>query len=1220
MNANSHEWKGKTQIRAAVAFLAATMLVFCTTAAGSSFYKGPALFSTRPGETKSLQTIARFGPVGMGIDLVQPAFAMKIHNIEEGSPAAAAGKLKAGQYIETINGQKLKDIDPRIQLGKILAAAEATDGVLKFMVKDAPNAKASEVIVKVPVLGAYSKTWPLNCAKSERIVRAYGDYLATKKSGGTGLEGFQLLFLLSTGEDKDLATARKWIRKIVADCKSGRGVSNYAWFIGIAGTPLCEYYLRTGDRSVLPVIQAYADHARANQVHGGWAGRGGLAAVTYGGGGGHLNAGGTAVVTFLCLAKECGVDVDERTLQTALTHFYRWAGRGNNPYGDNRPETGFIDNGKNGNLALAMAAAASLTPDGESSLYARARDTCAMTSFYTTSFMLHGHTGGGIGEVWRSAAMGLLYDKAPAKYRQFMDNRQWIYELSRRYTGSFGIVGGARYDNETWGAGLALTYTIPRKTLRISGAPKTPYVHEYKLPVRPWGNKADDAFESLEAAADRNGHKQDLSKETLAHDSSRAVILRFKESPDISDDVLRAYAHHQDHEIRKLATRKIMGFNSNRLGWKTSGGKARLGLLVELLQDKDPRVRQAAIDGLIYAGAGAKYFTREVFDLLIGMVENPAESWWVKVNAMLALGQGPADMLVGHVDRILPYLRDKEWWLQNAALTALTPLASDKRCYERVLPAIGELLQTCETYNAVAPIRWTLMSRLKEASPEVQALATKMLGQSFASFDAPKVTPGGQDISRAYDSQLGILAGSLVQVRGGYDKLYDLAKQRFPKEPLPYMELFLSADPSEFGPRLQKAIVPIIRDQLIYAYIGKNRRSLMGEVNRTRNVVHLKGKIDELTDLYRRIGVHDYDWHNFGPDLRNQPWEYYTFDPKEKQAYDVSPWRYRKVTYPEGMANWYAADFDPAKAGWKTGLPLFGQYNGKQVTDAAHCSNPDCVCRDPMLTLWDKEVLLVRKTFKVPPMKPGYLYRLRTGQGQHVGSGSGFRVYINGRLLYEAKEGNGRRVGGRPRGAFITADFAKEFAKGEITVAATAFLRYGSKAIVTMPPVPQGTFGIWLEEMKLPPLDDATVRKSATVLPMLSSKWQAAQAPNNAELQTGDDMFRYDGKFVANPKILGNWKTVTQVQTIDEFNPADKPRLRRPQIAQITFKDQGRTDNGLMIWTGDTLMDLDRLQALKMVVKKVGGADYLFVEAGGFSTRNKPGWQSPWYVLKQAGK
>jgi len=66
-------------------FLAAMLLFAALTAsavAGTSFYKEPPLFSTAPGETKSLQTIGRFGPVGMGIDLVQPAFRMKIHSIE----------------------------------------------------------------------------------------------------------------------------------------------------------------------------------------------------------------------------------------------------------------------------------------------------------------------------------------------------------------------------------------------------------------------------------------------------------------------------------------------------------------------------------------------------------------------------------------------------------------------------------------------------------------------------------------------------------------------------------------------------------------------------------------------------------------------------------------------------------------------------------------------------------------------------------------------------------------------------------------------------------------------------------------------------------------------------------------------------------------------------------------------------------------------------------
>ena len=89
-------------------------------AGADKYYKQPhGIFSTRPDAGKSLQAIKRFGPVGMGIDLVQPAFVMRIANIEEESPAAATGKLAKGQIIESINGQKLADIDPRIQLGNI---------------------------------------------------------------------------------------------------------------------------------------------------------------------------------------------------------------------------------------------------------------------------------------------------------------------------------------------------------------------------------------------------------------------------------------------------------------------------------------------------------------------------------------------------------------------------------------------------------------------------------------------------------------------------------------------------------------------------------------------------------------------------------------------------------------------------------------------------------------------------------------------------------------------------------------------------------------------------------------------------------------------------------------------------------------------------------------------------------------------------------------------
>jgi len=89
-------------------------------------------FHPFPDENAAVQSIDRFGPVGIGIHLVQPAFGMKVKNVEPGSPAEATGKLKKDLIIDSINDQVLKDRDPRQILGDIIAKAEATDGVVKF--------------------------------------------------------------------------------------------------------------------------------------------------------------------------------------------------------------------------------------------------------------------------------------------------------------------------------------------------------------------------------------------------------------------------------------------------------------------------------------------------------------------------------------------------------------------------------------------------------------------------------------------------------------------------------------------------------------------------------------------------------------------------------------------------------------------------------------------------------------------------------------------------------------------------------------------------------------------------------------------------------------------------------------------------------------------------------------------------------------------------------
>ena len=268
----------------------------------------------------------------------------------------------------------------------------------------------------------------------------------------------------------------------------------------------------------------------------------------------------------------------------------------------------------------------------------------------------------------------------------------------------------------------------------------------------------------------------------------------------------------------------------------------------------------------------------------------------------------------------------------------------------------------------------------------------------------------------------------------------------------------------------QKALAPIILDGIAAEYVASPRyaKALAAEAagqRPQRANQFLRGAMYGLINCYHAAGVHDYDWRVFGKELRDVEWEYFSFNPPE--AMDKSKdggRRYRKVTCPKGMENWAAPDFDAAKAGWKKGLPPFGQLAGKLDPIRTCTREGGCGCGEKPRTLWDKEVLLVRGTFDVPPLKDDCRYRIVLGGSNHVNAGQGFAIYVNGKLLAESNAGVFKRQGGQPRGGHVYADFRDEFKGGKVTLAAISFLRYDKS------PSPQGHLTVWVEEQKVPPL------------------------------------------------------------------------------------------------------------------------------------------------------
>jgi alpha-galactosidase len=332
-------------------------------------------------------------------------------------------------------------------------------------------------------------------------------------------------------------------------------------------------------------------------------------------------------------------------------------------------------------------------------------------------------------------------------------------------------------------------------------------------------------------------------------------------------------------------------------------------------------------------------------------------------------------------------------------------------------------------------------------------------------------SPANQDYHYNRNAETYLLVGdalgrAMVGLLGGTAQ----PTPQFPhSNPSPVVETSVITDAQKAAH--QKALQPILIDSIAVAYLAnpRNHKALLAEAKSERPErpnQFLRGSMYGLANIYRAAGLTDYDWHPFATDLRTVEWDYTSFDPPEELPNDHKGNRYRKVTYPENMADWFAPDFDAPRAGWKKGHQPFGQLDGK-LAPLRDCDNPICGCGTAPKSLWEKEVLLARTTVELPPFKKDHRYRIVVGGAAHVFAGEGFAIYLNGKLLAESNRGVARREGGQPRGSHIYADFRNDMKDGKVTIAATSFLNYASPR---GPIPPTGHFSLWIEEQKSPPV------------------------------------------------------------------------------------------------------------------------------------------------------
>lgn len=333
-------------------------------------------------------------------------------------------------------------------------------------------------------------------------------------------------------------------------------------------------------------------------------------------------------------------------------------------------------------------------------------------------------------------------------------------------------------------------------------------------------------------------------------------------------------------------------------------------------------------------------------------------------------------------------------------------------------------------------------------------------------------SPANQDYHYHRNAETYLLIGdalgrAMVGLQGGQAE--PLPKANRP----PRLETDPAQEPSPEQKQLaQRALRPMILDGIAASYASNPRYhpSLLQEAAQEappRANQFLRGAMFGLINCYNAAGIDDYDWHPFGPDLDQIQWDYFSFDPPEDLPVDKGN-RYRPVTYPDQMANWAAPSFDPSKAGWGKGRQPFGQFDGSLEPISSTCTATFCRCGEKPNTLWKHEVLLMRSTVEIPPLKPGHRYRIVLGGAAHVNSGEGYAIYVNGKQMAESKTGVAVRQGGQPRGGHLYADLRNEFEGGKVTLAAISFLRTMHPR--TKPFPPRGHLTLQIEEQQIPPL------------------------------------------------------------------------------------------------------------------------------------------------------
>ncbi len=483
-----------------------------------------------------------------------------------GAKSPADGVMQVGDVILGTGGKLFADDARRsIALAIQEAEKESNKGVLKLTRWRA--GKTEEVQLKLRVMGTYSSTAPYNCPKSQRIFDDACKALEKETLSEDWTGAINGLALLATGNPDYLPRLQEFARKLgPPTLKLGKGGLG-AWESGYRNLFLCEYFLRTGDKEVLPAIREITVSTARGQGMYGTFGHG-FSDLTDDGKlhgpippYGPVNQAGLGANIAIVMGKKCGIDDPEidPAIERASKFFGWFVDKGAIPYGEHEPWPFHENNGKCAMTALFFGL------QGDHPAEARFFAKMATAGYKNREC---GHTGQGFSYLW--GALGANVG-GPVAAAAFFKEASTHLDLVRRCDGSFTYDGGEQY-----GPGSTDDDTYYGKSSYSGLSPTASYVLTYSLALKKLcitGHGANQAswLDKKEAAAAIASGRFDLDREKM---SAKELVAAF----DDWSPVVRGWA------AEELA--------------KRPEAKAMVPELIKMAEGPDARRRQGACETL----------------------------------------------------------------------------------------------------------------------------------------------------------------------------------------------------------------------------------------------------------------------------------------------------------------------------------------------------------------------------------------------------------------------------------------------------------------------------------------------------------------------------------------------------------------------------------------------------------------------------------------------